>query len=609
VTNCLPAFQCKGNLSCLQGCLTYLLSARRSIANLVKFRQKTATSTRITAMRMKIRLAASLISLGTLASLSQVPNGGEASRTTNSVAESEACASCHADIYKSYSTTVMATASGPATSAVITGEFTHKPSGVHYSVFKQDGRVWMSYDRPSEKGFHGRKELLYFIGSGVKGRTYLFSVDGFLFEAPINWYSQEAKWNMTPGYTEAQEIPMNLPAYPSCLNCHTSGMRAPVEGTDNRFSGEPFSHGGITCERCHGSGNAHNAGKGTIVNPAKLPPQRRDAVCMECHFEGTVAVEQPGKKLYEFQPGERLSDYEHYFLLQGAQPEKARALSQFEALSLSACKQKSRDRMWCGSCHDPHKEPTPAEKPTYYREKCLACHGQGREGKTFAAKHHPDKPDCTACHMPELPSKDVAHTETTDHRITRFPNAPPLPQLELRGMVGAPLMSFPKSDAPLATTRDFALAWETLAHRGVDGAARRAEEYLQKAVKDWPDDPTVLTSLGFVEQEHKNESDARELYERALKTDPMANEAAVNLGMIEARTGNLRRAVELWQGAFARAPYRSVIGMNLAIAFCAAGQKDEARQYVQRVLEFNPDYERAKSLLAHLNADPVQCRP
>jgi Tfp pilus assembly protein PilF len=49
--------------------------------------------------------------------------------------------------------------------------------------------------------------------------------------------------------------------------------------------------------------------------------------------------------------------------------------------------------------------------------------------------------------------------------------------------------------------------------------------------------------------------------------------------------------------------------MNLAMTFCAAGQKDDARQYVKRVLEFNPDYGKAKQLLAHLNSDPVQCKP
>ncbi|HTW57261.1 MAG TPA: tetratricopeptide repeat protein [Terriglobales bacterium] len=575
-----------------------------------------------------------------VAEASQIPTAGSATPADNVVPGSEACASCHTEIYESYSKTAMATASGPAIDGFMGGGFTNKTSGVTYRVYERDAgsrvalgpsgsetrtrtipnqplrtatvpkrAVWMSYERAGEKGFGGERELLYFIGSGVKGRTYLFSVDGFWFEAPIIWYSQEGKWNMTPAYSEAREMPMNLPAYPSCLNCHSSGMRAPVAGTDSQFLGEPFAHGGITCERCHGFGAGHVEGKGagvasSIVNPAKLPAERRDGICMECHFEGAAAVQQPGKHLYDFQPGDRLSDYEHYSLLSGNQPEKPQGLSQFEALSLSECKRKSGERMWCGSCHDPHQEPSAAEKVSYYRGKCLACHGEA-----FAAKHHADKPNCVACHMPELPTKDVAHTETTDHRIMRYPNIPPLPRLEVRGTPGAPLVAFPASDAALSTTRDFALAWESLALRGVEDAPALAEEYLQKAVKERPDDPAVLSALGFVEQEHKNENAARELYQRALKIDPLDNQAAANLGMIEARAGNLRQAAELWQGAFSRVPHRSAIGMDLAILFCSANQKEDARRYVERVLEFNPDDAKAKSLLAHLNENPVQCRP
>ena len=545
-------------------------------------------------------------------------------------AGSEVCSGCHDQIYKSYSKTVMANASGLAANGVITGEFEDKISGVRYRVYKQGEQVWMSYERASEK-FSGQRELLYFIGSGRKGRSYLFSVQGFLFETPINWYSQEGKWGMTPAYADAKQIPMNLPALMDCMNCHGSGLQPPVAGTDNKFSGPPFQHGGITCQRCHGEGVGHggsrgrsNAGSSTaesgtadssnvgstgngssIVNPARLPAERRDAICMECHFEGTVAVQQPGKKVYEFQPGERLEDYIHYFLLSGNQPEKAEALSQFEALSMSACKRKSGDKMWCGSCHDPHAEPAAAaEKAAYYRGKCLACHGEA-----FAAKHHADKPDCTKCHMPELPSKDVAHTEGTDHRIMRYPNAPPVPQLEVRGTPGAPLVAFPASDAGIGTTRDFALAFETLAQRNVADTAQKAEQYLRKAVTERPEDAVLLAALGFVDQKNRNEKEARELYERALKIDPLDNDAATDLGILEARAGNLRRAVELWQGAFSRAPYRSAIGMNLAMAFCAAGQKDVARRFVERVLEFNPDYLKGKQLLAHLGEEPVQCQP
>lgn len=512
----------------------------------------------------------------------------------------EACETCHSEIYKSYRKTVMASASGLASDGIITGEFTHQKSGVRYRVYKQDERSQMSYERESESEFRGQRELLYYIGSGRKGRTYLFSVQGFLFEAPINWYSQEGRWNMAPGYTEARESPMNLPSFVYCLNCHASGLQPPLQGTDNKYSSRPFLHNGITCERCHAAGEGHKEGQGLIVNPAKLSPELRDSICMECHFEGAVAIEQPGKHLYEFQPGDRLSDYIHYFLLTGSQPQTVQALSQFEALSLSACKRKSGDKMSCTSCHDPHNDPSAAEKTTYYRSKCLNCHGE-----VFAAKHHADKPDCTQCHMPSLPSKDVAHTQATDHRILRYPTAPQLTSKS----AGSRLVPFPASGSARVTTRDFALAWETLAQRNIDGASREAEQYLHKAVQERPDDPMLLSALGFEDQKHGREKEARELYERTLQLDPLANDAAANLGVLEAQSGNVRRAVQLWQGAFERVPHRSAIGVNLAMAFCVAGQTDAARRYVLRVLEFNPDFASAKRLLAHLNANPVQCKP
>jgi len=498
----------------------------------------------------------------------------------------------------------MSQTSGLASDAVVAGEFSHKTSGVRYRVFKQGEQVRMGYERASEK-FRGERELQYFVGAGRKERSYLFSVQGFLFVAPINWYSQEGRWGITPAYAEAREIPLNLPAFGDCVNCHGSGMQAPGPGTGNKYAGTPLQHGGITCQRCHGAGVGHVEGGGlSIVNPAKLPAERRDGICMECHFQGAVAVQQPAKKLYEFQPGERLSDYTHYFLLSGNDPQKPEMLSQFEALSLSECKRKSGEKMWCGSCHDPHMEPAAEEKAAYYRAKCLNCHGE-----VFAATHHPEKQDCTKCHMPALSSKYATHTEGTDHRIRRYPSNPPLPRLQIRGRQGAPLVSFPESAAELANTRDFALAWHALALRNVEGSAPRAEEYLRKAVAERPDDPALLAALGFVEQKHGNEKEARELYVRALKLDPLANDAAVELGILETQAGNLRGAAELWDGVFKRTPYRSAVGMDLAIVFCVTGQRDVARLYVRRVLEFNPDYLKAKQLLVHLGEEPVQCRP
>ena len=182
-------------------------------------------------------------------------------------------------------------------------------------------------------------------------------------------------------------------------------------------------------------------------------------------------------------------------------------------------------------------------------------------------------------------------------------------QLTAVATSGNRLEVFPENEASLVTTRDLALAWETLAQRGIEGASHEAEEHLRKAVKEQPDDPGLLAALGFVEQQHGRDKEARELYERALKLKPRSNTAATNLGILEAQEGHLRRAVELWQPAFERVPYQSEIGMDLAMAFCAAGQREEARRYVGRVLEFNPDYGRARVLMERLKGDGGECKP
>jgi hypothetical protein len=99
---------------------------------------------------------------------------------------SEACQTCHADIYRTYSQTAMARASGPATQELIPGEFQHAASGVHYRVYTENDDAWLSFERPGDPSVKGTRRLLYFIGSGHRGRTYLFAVDGFVFESPIN---------------------------------------------------------------------------------------------------------------------------------------------------------------------------------------------------------------------------------------------------------------------------------------------------------------------------------------------------------------------------------------------------------------------------------------
>jgi tetratricopeptide (TPR) repeat protein len=520
----------------------------------------------------------------------------------------QTCARCHSAIYESYQRTAMAHASGPAIDVLRPAEFTHKESGVHYRIYAENGRGWLSFDRPGDPEVQGKRELLYYIGSGRRGRSYLFETDGFLFESPVNWYANKQIWDMAPAYETAREIPLNLPAYTSCLHCHVSGMQPPAPGTDNRYPEPPFTHNGVACERCHGPGAAHANG-GAIVNPAKLTPARRDDICMQCHLEGKAAIERPGSHVYEFRPGDQLSDYVRYFLLVNAQGSGLGAVSQVEAFAQSECKKKSGDAMSCTSCHNPHQSPSAEDRVAFYRGKCLACHGAA-----FATKHHPDRPDCAACHMPASASTDVAHTQVTDHRIPRRPEVSP--QLlqspektsSLPGLVLPHLVPFPdtKTDPDL---RDLALAWDSIVESGMSVAEPQANELLAKAVKQLPDDPALLSALAYAEQRRGSTDHARELYKKALALDSSLVDAATNLGVIEAQAGDLQDAVKLWQNAFQRAPARSSIGLNLARTYCAAGKFAKARTFTLRTLEFNPDLASARKLLQTLSGSPASCGP
>src|ERR1035438_2599320 len=72
----------------------------------------------------------------------------------------QACAGCHSSIYDSYVRTSMANASGPATDNLIPADFVHQKSGVHYRIYADDGKVWLSFERPNDPEVRGKHQLL-----------------------------------------------------------------------------------------------------------------------------------------------------------------------------------------------------------------------------------------------------------------------------------------------------------------------------------------------------------------------------------------------------------------------------------------------------------------
>lgn len=515
-----------------------------------------------------------------------------------------ACRGCHQQIYESYEQTPMAHASGDASSGLIPGEFLHRASGLQYRLFLRDEEAWLSYDRPGGKGvaeLGGEQRLRYFIGSGHRGRTYLFERDGYWFESPVNWYSKKHLWDMNPKSLNATEMPFTLQVDASCLHCHTSGAAMSLPGARNHFAGAPFAHGGITCESCHGDATAHlsSGGRAAILNPAKLTGARRDSVCLQCHLEAEVAVDQPGRQLNDFHPGQNLFEDVAFFLHQGEMGAGARATSQWEALVQSACYRMSGGRMTCTTCHDPHSDPAPEQRVAFFRSKCLACHGEAG----FVARHHPEQPDCTACHMARENTENVAHEQVTDHFIQKRPSA----WRDAQTVATGDLQPVAGSRA---AQRDLGLAYAELAIQGDEAAAQRAQDLLQRAQKSASQAPDaeLEAKLGYVDLSLGDMGDAAREYEAALALDPGRSVVAADLALIDAKRHQLTEALRLWQKAFEENPAGTAAGYDLAVAECMQGHAAAASATLERVVSFAPDDQRAKSLIVEIAMQPQACR-
>lgn len=575
------------------------------------------------------------------------------------------CAGCHRDIYERYRKTPMANASGLATDGFLPGGFTHAASGIEYRMEKEGGKVYLAFERKPVLGLgiavvepggadalvgpgmarelKGRREMRYFLGSGKRGRTYLFEQEGYWFESPINWYAKKRVWDMAPNYLKVREMPLTLQVDPGCLRCHSSGAQPSLPEARNRYAGAPFLRGGITCASCHGDASAHLASQGrtAMLKLDQLPPVRRDSICLSCHLEGQEAVVRVGKRLVDFRPGENIFDYASYFVRKsqsgagemGPPVSDARATSQWEALLQSGCRRGAGERLTCTSCHDPHSTAsavTVEQRAEFYRARCLVCHDPQSAGQAvaaakpidrprdgFGATHHPENPDCTACHMPRASASDIAHEQVTDHRIPRIPPLPAkkAPKQAAENSMAEALVEVGDGTSVVNATsgkdqaRDLGLAYAMEAARGDTRAAARAHTLLREA-EELPaaaGDHELHAQLGFLDQIAGDKAAAAQEYGLALASDADDSFAAANLALLKANERQYREAVALWERAFGNDPAQPKAGMNLAVVECGLGNREAALGALRRILEFSPDYGQARQLAAEIHSGPHVC--
>jgi hypothetical protein len=243
-----------------------------------------------------------------------------------------------------------------------------------------------------------RERVGLVVGSGRKGQTFLYWRGDQLFQLPLSFWNSVGAWIMSPGngYVGGSAN-FNRGVAPRCLECHATWVEpVPEIVVTNRYRPDS-SILGITCERCHASGQEHVARerpvlhslrKPAIVNAARMTREQKMDACAQCHG----GLGRPIAPAFSYVVGQRLSSY--LTLLQPAGARVDVHGNQVALLSQSKCYRSSQ--MTCLTCHDVH---TTQLNPVEMSGRCMACHQEQSCG-LFPKRGHAIAGRCVDCHMP-----------------------------------------------------------------------------------------------------------------------------------------------------------------------------------------------------------------
>ncbi len=475
--------------------------------------------------------------------------------------DSKICSTCHRDIAANYARTGMARSFFiPASTNTLedyrkTPEYYHALSDSHYAMSVRNGQYFQrrwQLDANSKEINAEELKIDYIMGSGNHARSYLHRTErGMLIELPLGWYPDKGgEWGMVPGSDTAHPQTRRFVSY-KCMFCHNGYPDIPAAnkapGSEPVFLGELPQ--GIDCQRCHGPGGEHvrTAGRASIVNPAKLSPERRMEVCAQCHLETTsgripAILQRFDRGTFSYVPGQPFADFAISFdHAPGTGHEsKFEAVSSVYRLRQSRCFLESAGKLECATCHDPHRIPRGEEAVRHYSSVCLQCHSATHPAGVTATAA-----DCITCHMPRRRVDDAPHVIMTDHLIQRHAPANALaefaehPPEEYRGEV---VPYYPLPDTPQNALYR-AVAQVGLGNNvasGLPGLIRLIEE-----VK--PREAEFYMVLGDGLKSEGKLADAAAAYQKALQIKPDSTRAMRALAAVDATNAEqiLARAVQI----------------------------------------------------------------
>lgn len=352
----------------------------------------------------------------------------------------ETCRSCHNDKFETFVETGMGMSFGKAEKERSSGVFHSlhpvfdKHSNLYYLPFWQNDSMFVREFRINDKKdtVHNRVEYIqYIIGSGQHTNSHLININGYVYQAPITFYTQKKIWDLPPGFENGNNSRFLRLINEECMSCHNALPGFDFQ-SDNKFTQVPH---GIDCERCHGPGELHVQEKlkgnrvdtkkmadYTIVNPSRLSWELQVDVCQRCHLQGNAVLE-PGKSFLDFRPGMRLNTIMSIFMPQyeGDEPGFIMA-SHSQRLQQSYCfiestKKNAGNELTCITCHNPHVSVRKTGNQVF-NTACQNCHQEKKcteKKEVLEAKNH----DCVLCHMPSNSTLDIPHVTVHDHNIRK----------------------------------------------------------------------------------------------------------------------------------------------------------------------------------------------
>ncbi len=548
------------------------------------------------------------------------------------------CRSCHQDIHETFIHTGMGRSFDHATLEKTQASFGDhaliydETSNFYYFPFFKDSTMFVTEFR-LENGdtIHKRTERIeYIVGSGQHTNSHILNFNGYVFQAPITYYTQEEKWDMAPGFRDGGNLRFSRYLTTECITCHNH-LPNFVEGSFNKYEEMPH---GIECERCHGPGEIHVremlAGNTvdtslnidySIVNPGKLSRDLQMDLCQRCHLQG-VAVLEEGKTFFDFKPGMRLNEVMNVFLPRYSNShENFIMASQADRLRMSECFKQSE--MTCITCHNPHESvETTGEK--HFNDACLSCHKSSTACAASEADRLAEENNCSKCHMSKSGSIDIPHVNITDHYIskgntlqkekTEVTEGNPIflgldimtknrgTPLEMAKGYIAIFDKYVESLVMLDSAKyylnlselSFEEKFKTSVH--LNFAAKTYQNIIQEA-KQFPEenikDAWTAYRIGQAFQYHSDSENALKYYLKAVSFMPLNLEFQEKLASAYFDSKLMTKARMTYEYVLKENEKRPVSLCNLGYIYALQGEYAKAESFYDKAIALNPDYEQA----------------